>query len=91
MSKRLVLIAVTALSMVCSGIAEARVCWLGDTSDDCTSIAGYGPGSGSCSDAYHECEIPRAGAGYCFQDGKALYTNEDCCSWLKANKGYKSY
>ncbi len=79
MGKRLVLIAVAALSVVCSGIAEAKVCWLGDTSSDCTSVY-TGLNVGHCSEDYKTCVNPRAGANYCIKDGQALYKEEDCCS-----------
>ena len=89
MSKRLVLIAVAALGVMCSEIADARVCWLGDTSEECSS-QNYGPGTGDCSSDYKACVNPRAGATYCVQEGVALYKEEDCCTTLKDEKGYQN-
>jgi len=92
MTKRLVYIAVATFGLLFCGVAEAKVCRLGDAGCDTNGF--YGPGEGSCSQEYETCEEPRAGATYCTSstsgtDVVALYKPENCCSYLKETKGYK--
>ena len=80
MTKKLILIAVAACGLLCSGVAEAKVCRLGDAGCDNIQRT-YGPGEGKCDESvYIECDQPRAGATYCMSSEKgALYKAEDCC------------
>ena len=64
MTRRLIYIATAVLSIVLSGVVEAKVCRLGDPG--CEANAFYGAGDGRCSEEYKACDNPRAGATYCY-------------------------
>ena len=88
MSKKLILITVTLLSILYSGSAMAKVCRLGDTSCDTNGF--YGVGEGDCDSSYKTCSNPRVGASFCYVDGEAKYQDDDCCATLVANEGYQN-
>ena len=87
MTKKLILVAITALGLICSEVSEARVCLTGDPS--CDPTAGDYSNNGDCDDSYKVCENPRAGSSYCLKNGQALYKDENCCSALVAGGTYK--
>ena len=84
MTKRLILTGVMLCGLLCAGIAEARVCFLGE--EGCESLGNIGADEMSCPAIYKGCTNPRAGAPYCGQQVGdhtiALYKEEDCCATL---------
>ncbi|MCM1324460.1 MAG: hypothetical protein NC218_10065, partial [Acetobacter sp.] len=78
MTKKLILIAFAAFGILCSGVAEAKVCRTGDTS--CETYPW--DGKSQCGAEYIKCSIPRAGSTYCEDGDGKKYRREDCCSEL---------
>ena len=92
MTKRLVLIAFTAVSLMCAGVVEAKVCRLGD--GNCDKNYNELQANACDTNIYKKCDNPRAGAPYCMNStdsglSDALYTEENCCSAL-IEKGYQN-
>ena len=84
MFKRLVLIGFVFAELLFTGVADAKVCLLGE--ENCEGLGNFALDDGNCDETvYKSCEDPRTGATYCLKQGQALYKDEDCCATL----GYK--